>query len=127
MAHRVVPVGHDNDGSRDIFSAILAAHPDLDYTTVVAPGLYCFCRCLDLVPYHLKRDALASRAKTGARLKAFEPGLLLSLFTVHLYKAPSLEVPRVSPPSAVTRRSCPPTAVSRSSSGCWSTASAAPA
>lgn len=129
---RVVLVGHDNEGSRDIFSAVAERHRDLDMMLVIAQGLYyrrstlssmvklvreaswmfCARRLLDLIGYRLRRDTLERRARalgvpivfshdvnddeTVRAMQDFAPDLLVSLFTMHLYRRPSLEVPRVA-------------------------------
>lgn len=80
---RVVLVGHDNFGSREIFSRIVDEHPDLDFLLLVTTGLYykrsylgsvfkllreaswifCARRWWELQKYRLKGDTLVRRAK----------------------------------------------------------------
>lgn len=128
---RVTVVGHDNEGSREIFTAIANHHPDLEFQVVVTTGLYyrksvvasiwkllressfafCVRRARDIAEYRLKRDTLVARARrlglspefskdvnspgTVSTIRQFGPDLLVSLFTMHIYRDEILSLPRI--------------------------------
>ena len=128
----MVLVGHDNFGSREIFSRIVDDHPQLDFLLLVTTGLYyrrswlgsvfkllreaswtfCARRWWELQKYRLKGDTLVRRAKARgipmhvcddvngsaahARIREFAPDLLVSMFTMHIYRRETLDLAKVA-------------------------------
>jgi folate-dependent phosphoribosylglycinamide formyltransferase PurN len=89
MIKKVVFIGHDNYGSREIFTTMIEDHKDIEFLLVVTTGLYyrkslvqsilkllkeasfmfSFNRFLELLKYKMKKDSLISRAKSrGVRI-----------------------------------------------------------
>ncbi len=80
---RVIFIGHDNFGSREIFTKMVKDHPQIEFLLIVTTGLYykkgfipsiikllkessflfSFNRFLELLRYKINSDTLVSRAK----------------------------------------------------------------
>lgn len=83
MIKKVIFIGHDNYGSREIFTKMVKDHPGIEFLLIVTTGLYykktfiqsiikllkeasflfSFSRFLELLRYKFKKDSLISRAK----------------------------------------------------------------
>jgi methionyl-tRNA formyltransferase len=81
---KVIFIGHDNFGSREIFTQMVKDHPEIEFLLIVTTGLYykkkfipsivkllkeasflfSFNRFLELLKYKTKGDSLVSRAKS---------------------------------------------------------------
>lgn len=128
---KILLVGHDNYGSREIFDRIVTSNPEYQYELAVTTGLYykrsflasvikllkeasfvfCFRRFIDLLVYRFKGRTLETVARNrqipvwktddinGVRahseIDRFDPDLLVSLFTMHIYREPTLNRPRM--------------------------------
>lgn len=84
MIKKVVFIGHDNFGAREIFSKIHSEHPDIEFLLIITTGLYykktflasviyllrnasflfSLNRFIELLKYRVKGDSLESRAKS---------------------------------------------------------------
>jgi methionyl-tRNA formyltransferase len=86
-AMKIVIVGHDNYGAREIFTRIVKSHPDLEFSLIITTGLYyknsyfrsiykmlkeasfkasyifCLNRFIELLKYKIGENTLLSRAK----------------------------------------------------------------
>ncbi len=82
MVKKIVIVGHDNYGAREIFENIVNTHSELEFLLIITTGLYykktffnsvvkmlkeasipfCFNRFIELAKYKIKGDTLYSRA-----------------------------------------------------------------
>lgn len=128
--HRIVLVGHDNEGSSRLFRIITDAFPECQFLAIESKGLYykksfiasvakllkeaswlfVFVRFLELLKHKLFGATLASLARsrgiplihtrdvnsagTLRQIEAFEPDLLVSLFTMQIYKSKVISLPR---------------------------------
>ncbi len=83
MIKKVIFVGHDNYGSREIFTKVVDSHHDVEFFLIVTEGLYyrksflysifkllreasfwfCLIRFIEMLIYKFKGDSLLSRAK----------------------------------------------------------------
>ncbi len=83
MIKKVVFIGHDNFGSREIFSRFIIEHPQIEFFLIITQGLYykkstatsiikllkeasfwfSVSRFIELLKYKLKNDTLEKRAK----------------------------------------------------------------
>lgn len=83
MIQKAVIIGHDNYGAREIFTAIVDAHPDIQFFLIITKGLYyrksiiqsilkmmreasimfCSRRFLEMAKYRMKGNTLLSNAK----------------------------------------------------------------
>jgi len=83
MIKKIIIVGHDNYGTREIFTTVVDAHPDIEFQLIITTGLYykkrtfesifkmlreasfvfCFYRFVEMVKDRIKGDTLYSRAK----------------------------------------------------------------
>lgn len=81
---KVIFIGHDNFGSREIFTKMVKDHPEIEFLLIVTTGLYykkkfipsiikllreasflfSLNRFLELLKYKIKNDSLVSRAKS---------------------------------------------------------------
>jgi folate-dependent phosphoribosylglycinamide formyltransferase PurN len=132
MIRKVLVVGHDNYGAREIFSAIVELHPDMEFFLIITTGLYykksffvsvlkmlkeasiffCFYRFREMLRYRVKGDTLFSRAKkknvpvyftrdvnstsTHDVIENFAPDLIVSTFTMNIFKQPTIDLSRVA-------------------------------
>lgn len=81
--HRIVLIGHENDGSRDLLRAVTRRFPTVEFTVVLTEGLYhrhsllgsvwrllreasllfVLRRSLDLIEYRLSADTMVARCR----------------------------------------------------------------
>jgi methionyl-tRNA formyltransferase len=127
---RIVLVGHENQGSSQLFKMVTSTYPDAEYMLVVGQGLYykksfigsiikllreasllfVFVRFLELLRFKFGGDTMEKHARTlgmsvmhthdinseeSRRLiSQFAPDLLVSLFTMQIYKKDVLGIPK---------------------------------
>ncbi|MFA5839221.1 MAG: formyltransferase family protein [Candidatus Margulisiibacteriota bacterium] len=132
MIKKIILVGHDNFGAREIISEIVKNHPHIDFCIIITTGLYykksffasiikmlreasfvfCLNRFWDGLIYKFKGDTLYSRSKkwkievyftediNGSKaheyIKDFSPDLIVSTFTMHIYKEATIKLARVA-------------------------------
>jgi folate-dependent phosphoribosylglycinamide formyltransferase PurN len=127
---KILLVGHDNYGSREIFTKIVDSHPDIDFSLFITQGIYhkrsfissvikllreaswafCFIRYLEMLAYRFRNDTLKRRAarrkvptffikdinspETRRLMDDIAPDLMMSMFTMHVYKKETLNLPK---------------------------------
>lgn len=127
---KIILVGHDNEGSAQLFEEIYSKFPDVEFFIVICQGLYykktfiqsvmklfreaswlfCAYRAFELVRYRLFSESLVQKCKrnnlkihftndinsegTCALLTEQAPDLIVSLYTMQIYKAPVITIPK---------------------------------